>query len=60
MEELLKETREDVKEIKTMLHQHMIDEVETKAKLDQHSGWFKVIGAFIIGMFTYLVKGKFQ
>jgi len=58
MEELLKETRQDVKEIKKMLHEHIVEEAELKAQVKQHSAWFKVLGSFVVGIIAFLLRGK--
>ena len=58
MEELLKETRQDVKEIKKMLHEHIVEEAELKAQVNLHSSWFKVLGAFVAGIITFLFKDR--
>lgn len=60
MEEHLKEIRDDVKEVRKMLHSHIVEEAELKAQVKYHAAWFKVMGAFIIGIVSFLVKDKFQ
>lgn len=60
MEEHIKEIKQDVKEIRGMLHNHIVEEAELKAQVRYHAAWFKVMGAFIIGIVGYLVKGKLQ